>query len=165
MPHTASQAKTKKIENMNLPYRLEQAITKLYTAFHSGSLDPENCHHCAVGNICDNFDTWKHLTESHGSTRLSYLGRLNEAVGRRINGYSPSELLTIETVFLQACGYTLPFRRGEKKVDPRDKEAQYRGLCAVVEYLCALDGVDNVMDISRLFQYEKERPVYELRLG
>ena len=81
-----------------------------------------------------------------------------------MNGYSPSELLTIEAVFLRGCGYSLPFRRSERKVDPRDKEAQFNGLCAVVEYLCALDGVNNVMDVSRLFEYENDRPVYELNL-
>ena len=150
---------------MKLPPRLEKAITKLYTAFHHGTLNPEDCHHCAVGNICDNLDTWKHLTEQHGSTRLSYLGRLNEGFGRRVNGYSPSELLTIEALFLRGCGYRLPFRRSEKKVDPRDKEAQFNGLCAVVEYLCALDGVDNVMDVSRLFEYENDLPVHRLELG
>ena len=150
---------------MNISYRLEQAITKLYKAFHSGSLNPENCYHCAVGNICDNRDTWKHLTDKHGSTQLSYLGRLNEVAGRRINGYSPSELLTIETVFLQGCGYSLPFKRSQKKVDAKDKEAQYKGLCAVVEYLCDLDRVDNVMDISRLFEYENDQPRYDLQLG
>lgn len=149
---------------MKLPHRLEQAITKLYTAFHNGTLDPVNCHHCAVGNLCDNNDTWKHLTDQHGSTQLSHLGRLNEAAGRRINGYSPSELLTVETVFLSGCGYSLPFRRSDKKVDPKDKEVQYRGLCAVVEYLCALDGVSNVMDITRLFDYADDEPVRALSL-
>ena len=149
---------------MKLPRRLEQAITKLYAAFHNGTLDPANCHHCAVGNICDNYDTWKHLTDRHGATQLSYLGRLNEATGRRINGYSPSELLTIETVFLQGCGYSLPFRRSDRKVDPKDKEAQYNGLCAVVEYLCALDSIANVMDISRLFAYADDQPLHELQL-
>jgi len=149
---------------MELPRRLEQAISKLYTAFHNGTLDPENCYHCAVGNICDNYDTWKHLTEQHGSTRLSHLGRLNELTGRRINGYSPSELLTIEKVFLAGCGYSLPFRRSDRKVNPKDKETHYKGLCAVVEYLCALDGVGNVMDITRLFDYTDDKPLHQLAL-
>ena len=149
---------------MKLPRRLELAVAKLYTAFHNGTLDPENCYHCAVGNICDNQDIWKHLTEEHGSTQLSHLGYLNEVFGRRINGYSPYELLTIEKVFLEGCGYSLPFRRSDKKVDPKDKEAHYKGLCAVVEYLCALDNIDNVMDISRLFAYTDDCPLYELPL-
>lgn len=149
---------------MNIPYRLEQAITKLYTAFHNGSLNPEDCHHCAVGNICDNLDTWKYLSEQHGTSQLSYLGRLNEGFGRKINGYSPSELLTIEARFLKGCGYSLPFRRSEKKVKPYDKEAQFNGLCEVVAYLCALDNVENVMDFSRLFQFENDQPIYSLQI-
>jgi len=147
---------------MKLTPRLEHAITKLYTAFHQGELNPECCHHCAVGNICDNRDTWKHLTEQHGTTQLSRLGRLNEAFGRKVKGYLPSELLTIEAVFLQGCGYTLPFKRSDRTVDPQNKEVQFKGLCAVVEYLCHLDGLDNVMDVSRLFEFENDRPKYAL---
>ena len=42
------------IENnikMQTPIRLEQAIIKLYKAFHNNMLDPEDCAACAVGNI------------------------------------------------------------------------------------------------------------------
>lgn len=150
---------------MEIPYRLEQALNKLYTAFHKGSLNPKCCNHCAVGNICDNTDTWKHLTNEHGSMALNQLGRLNELFNRRINGYLPSELITVEAIFLSACGYKMPFRRSDKSVDPKDKEAQFNGLCAVVAYLCELDGVDNVMKITQLFEYEKEQPAFDLKFN
>jgi len=51
--------------------RLEQALHKLYTSFYDGTLNPECCYACAVGNICDNRDMWKHFTEAHGSLKLN----------------------------------------------------------------------------------------------
>ena len=99
---------------MKTPQRLERALTKLYTAFHSGELNPECIGGCAVGNICDNTTTWSYLTEAHGSLKLSYIGNLNEYFGRRVFGYSPSELMQIEVVFLKACGYEVPLKSGSK---------------------------------------------------
>ena len=52
-------------------YRFDQAIKKLYNAFHSDSLHPECCKQCAVGNILDNTDSWKHLSNEHGSLELN----------------------------------------------------------------------------------------------
>jgi uncharacterized protein CbrC (UPF0167 family) len=148
---------------MDLPSRLEQALTKLYTAFYNDQLDPENCCYCAVGNICDNVDAWKHLTDIHGSVKLNYLGRLNETLGKRINGYTPSELLSIEAVFLKSCGYTLTSRNRLLKPAPIiDKEMMFKGLCAAVDYLCRLDGVENVMDQYRKFDWTADRQRSEL---
>lgn len=145
--------------------RLEQAIQKLYVAFHSDQLNPECCISCAVGNICDNHDSWKHLTPAHGSLDLTYVGLVNERLGRRINGYTPQELLQIEAVFLKACGYELPVQRNSKRPsNPQDKEVLFNGLCAVVAFLCKLDGVDDVMDFSKLFEYEGAGPKYDLVL-
>jgi len=148
---------------MKTTTRLERAITKLYIAFHEGSLHPECCKSCAVGNICDNSDTWKYLTESHGSLKLSRIGMLNENFGRKIHGYSPQEILHIEAVFLKACGYSIPLVHGSKKPkNPEDKDVLFNGLCAVVEFLCKLDNVPNVTDYSKLFEFESESPKYNL---
>lgn len=141
---------------MKISKRLEDAINKLYVAFHNDQLNPECCNHCAVGNICDNTDSWKHLTDTHGSLTLNYVGRVHEGLGRKFQGFSPMELLEIETAFLRGCGYTLPLnQRSKKPVDPTSKETLFNGLCAVVEYLCKLEGVNNVMDYSKLFEYNK----------
>ena len=43
-----------------------------------------------------------------------------------------------------------------------DKEQQFKGLCAVVEYLCELDGIPNVMDYTSLFETKEGKPVKEL---
>lgn len=137
---------------MLLPYRLEMALDKLYTAFYKEELNPENCCHCAVGNICDNIDAWKHFTDIHGSVKLNYLGRLHQTLGKRINGYSPLELLSIEASFLKGCGYSINSRNRLLKPAPViDEEMMFKGLCATIDYLCKLDGVDNVMELYKRF--------------
>lgn len=148
---------------MKTSSRLERAISKLYTAFHSDSLNPECCKSCAVGNILDNTETWKHLTEGHGTLKLTYVGRVNEALGRKINGYTPAELLQIEAAFLKGCGYALPLsHKTNKLVDRNSKEVMFNGMCEAVAVLCRLDGVSNVMDYSRLFEFENDQPVNKL---
>jgi hypothetical protein len=141
---------------MNLPKRLEVAINKLYSAFHNNELNPECCCKCAVGNILDNKDSWKNLTDRHGSMDLNYLGRVHQNLGRKFNGYSPLELLQMEAVFLKACGYAIPFGRfGNKPKSELTKDVLFQGLCAIVEFLCQIDDVKNVMDYSEIFDYHK----------
>ncbi|WP_242155380.1 Na(+)-translocating NADH-quinone reductase subunit F [Aestuariivivens sediminis] len=132
--------------------RFESALKKLYTAFHNNTLNPECCKQCAVGNILDNSDSWKHLSDTHGSLQLNYIGRVNEVFDKRFNGYSPSELLQIEATFLKACGYQLPLHHKNKKPkNPTAKDNLFKGLSAVISYLCYLDNIDNFMDyIERL---------------
>lgn len=136
--------------------RFEQAIHKLYTAFHNDRLHPECARQCAVGNICDNRDSWKHLSDQHGSLRLNYVGQVHERIGRKFNGYTPSELLRIEAAFLSGCGYQLPLHHTHLKPEsPTDKDRLFDGLCNAVKVLCELDNRKNVMDTSKLFDYSK----------
>lgn len=133
--------------------RLEQALIKLYSAFHNQTLNPECCTACAVGNILDGKDAWKHMTDAHGSLQLNYVGRINEAFDKRFNGYLPSELLRIEAVFLEACGFELPLsRKAKKPYDPVDPEVLFHGLSAVIAHLCELDNVPNVMAYTEVFE-------------
>ena len=135
------------MNSMKTSQRLDKALKKLYKAFHEGTLHPECCKQCAVGNILDHTDAWKHLTDLHGSVVLNYVGLVNQNFGRRFNGYTPLELLQIEVEFLKGCGYSLPLDRHCKKPrDPIDKETLFYGLSKAVEFLCKLDGVDNIMD-------------------
>ncbi len=137
---------------MKVTSRLESAIQKLYIAFHNGTLYPECCKQCAVGNILDRKDFWKHFSEDHGSLKLNYIGTIHQNLGRRYKGYSPEELLKIEHLFLKACGYELPLHFKNKKPDnPTDKDILFEGLSVVIDYLCALDGVPNVMGFKKLF--------------
>ena len=148
---------------MKTTERLERAITKLYKAYHEDRLHPEKCKSCAVGNICNNTDDWKYFTDVHGSMKLSYVGRVNQGFGRKHYGYTPKELLEIEAVFLDGCGYGIPIQFGSKKPEnPTDKDVLFNGLCAVIGYLCELDHVPNVMDYTMLFEVESDLPKYEL---
>lgn len=143
--------------------RLESALTKLYEAFHNNTLHPECCTKCAVGNICNNLDFWKHLTDSHGSLKLNYVGLVNQNFGRKFFGYSPIELLQIEAIFLKGCGYQLPLDgKNKKPKNVTDKDILFNGLCEVTRFLCELDGVENVMNYSKLFEFEDDAPKYKL---
>lgn len=148
---------------MKTTKRLEQALIKLYNAYHNNLLNPEDCTACAVGNILDNHDSWKHLTEGHGSLKLSYVGRVHENLGRKFNGYSPLEILKIEKVFLDACGFSTPLCHYNKKPkNPTSKDVLFDGLSAVVALLCEFDNIKNVMDFSKLFEHENGVPTYHL---
>ena len=138
--------------------RLDSAIKKLYTAFHNDKLNSECCKQCAVGNILDQTDSWKHLSDSHGVLELNYVGKVHQALGRKFNGYSPLELLNIEAVFLKACGYQLPLHyKNNKPENPTDKNVLFDGLYATISYLCELDGVSNVMEYAKLFEFKNEK--------
>lgn len=148
---------------MKTPKRLELALIKLYNAFHNNRLDPEDCTACAVGNILDNQDSWKHLSNEHGSLQLNYIGTVHQNLGRKFNGYTPIEILNIEKTFLESCGFKTPLcHYNPKPQNPKSKENLFNGLCAVVELLCKFDDVPNVMDYSKLFEYEDNEPVYHL---
>jgi hypothetical protein len=148
---------------MKTSIRLENALIKLYNAFHNNRLDPEDCTACAVGNILDNKDSWKHLSNEHGSLQLSYIGNIHQNLGRKFNGYSPRELLQIEKIFLDSCGFKTPLcHYNPRPIEPRSKEVLFNSLCAVVALLCEFDHLSNVMDFSRIFEYENNEPVYKL---
>lgn len=142
---------------MKLPIRLENAITKLYTAFHSNELNAMSCEHCAVGNICDNSSSWDDLPIFQSTLKWgndmqpsNYELELAEKTIEK-TGYSEEELQRVEILFLTATEFT----KG-------NKEQQFKGLCAVVEYLCELDNIPNVMNYTKLFETENEKPKYQL---
>ncbi|WP_438977767.1 Na(+)-translocating NADH-quinone reductase subunit F [Polaribacter sp.] len=148
---------------MKTTKRLETALIKLYNAYHNNKLNPEDCTACAVGNILDNHDSWKHLSNQHGSLELSYVGRVHQNLGRKFNGYTPQEILQIEKVFLDACGFKTPLCHYNKKPEnPTANEVLFNGLAAVVDLLCALDNIPNVMDFSKLFEQENGEPIYHV---
>lgn len=148
---------------MKSSQRLEQAIQKLYSAFHTDALHPECCKSCAVGTICDTSESWKYLTDTHGSVVLNYVGNVHQHFGRKMNGYSPKELLQIEAVFLEGCGYSVPLVRNSKRPEnPTDKDVLFNGLSATVAFLCELDDIANVMDYSKLFEFENNKPKHSV---
>ena len=139
---------------MTTSIRFENAILKLYNAFHNGTLNPEDCKQCAVGNILDNNESWKHLTDKHGSLQLNYVGLVHQNIGRQFNGYSPIQLLQIESAFLKGCGYHFTAKQRLYRPKNINKTILFNGLCDVVAQLCLLDGIDNIMDCSILFNFD-----------
>lgn len=140
---------------MKLSTRLEHAIQKLYTAFHNDTLHPECAMQCAVGNICDNSDAWKHFSNDHGASNLNYVGRVHESFGRKINGYAPSELIRIEAAFLTGCGYQIPLNSTNYRPKlPLDQDTIFKGLCETIRVLCKLDNIDPILDVSELLDYQ-----------
>jgi hypothetical protein len=96
---------------------------------------------------------------------LNYIGKVHEVLGRKFNGYSPSELLKIEAVFLKACGYRLPLIHSNK--NPKnitDKDVLFNGLNEVITFLCELDGVKNIMDYTQLFDFTNNKPHLKERI-
>jgi hypothetical protein len=143
---------------MQTSSRFNQAVRKLYDAFHQNYLNPDACTQCAVGNILDNKSFWRHFTDDHGAIKLNYVGLVHQNLGRTYNGYSPLELLKIENTFLSACGYQLPLsRNAQKNTCKLTKDQLFLGLSAVVTELCRLDQIPDVMDCSVLFDYQQTK--------
>lgn len=138
---------------MNISKRLEQALVKLYTAYHANTLYPECCKQCPVGNIADHKDAWKNFSDARGSDSLNYVGIVHERIGRRINGYLPSELLQIEKTFLKACGFETPLTKNSKRpTNSTDRDVLFQGLSKTIAYLCQLEGNKNVMEYTSIFK-------------
>ena len=148
---------------MKTTKRFENAVTKLYNAFHKGELDAMDCKHCAVGNICDNSSLWSFVITTNADSDSNHINGMFTQIIRLTNmfqmtseviektEYSVMELAKIERVFL------------EQNTIKQNKETQFKGLEAVVKYLCELDNIPNVMDYSSLFEFnEKNEPIKEL---
>lgn len=138
---------------MKTSKRFDLAIKKLYDSFHNNTLNPRCCYQCAVGNILDNTDFWKHFTDLHGSLKLSYVGLVHQNLGKTFNGYSPKELLEIEHVFLEKCGFLSHTQLQNNQRSEKTKDILFEGLSAVVSLLCRFDNITNVMNTSKLFDY------------
>ena len=137
-----------------LPKRFTDAVTKLYNAFHKGKLSQSDCKYCAVGNICDGNDSWAGVV-GVGSVfarekTASFFEDLKHNEVTLNTGYSLFELSSIESFFMNAA-----------LTD--SKEYQFKGLCAVIEYLCELDNIPNIMDFTSLFETENDKPIKQLQ--
>lgn len=129
--------------------RFEKAVTKLYKAFHNNELNGMCCKRCAVGNMCDNTGGWGSTYDTKKCIET---------------GYSPYELMNIEHLFMFGHRYDdYPWDKKWDVGEYQDKEVNFKGLCAVVEYLCELDNIPNVMDYSSLFEYNEKGAKKELQ--
>lgn len=162
------------INNMNnkTTNRFDDAVTKLYTAYHNNTLDAMDCKHCAVGNLCNNSDAWIGCMLGFG--RVGSINRINPSF-KNITNYSNQELATIELVFLYGIKdntkehvFKNVISNDEVKAGlfskTEQKELQFKGLCAVIEYLAELDGIENPFNFDKLFNDDKEVSKLELEL-
>jgi hypothetical protein len=138
--------------------RFTNAVTKLYNDFHKGKLNAFDCEACAVGSICDNSSSWANyywMTDTSGGVlRQTFFEDKTEKVLH--TNYSVEELSNLELIFLNS------FELSSKDRNGKDKEQQFKGLCAVVEYLCELEGIPNIMDYTSLFETENNEPKHQL---
>jgi len=135
-----------------LPKRFTEAVSKLYNAFHGNRLNAWNCEACAVGNICNNNTSWAVVVTPGASKEFGNIQDGEKLISQ--TGYSTKELFTIEEIFLASFD---GFRDG------KNKDKQFKGLCAVVKYLCELDNIPKIMDFTSLFETENDKPVKKLQ--
>ena len=136
---------------METSNRFNKALEKLYKAFHENRLNPLSCTQCAVGTILDNNHYWKEFSNYNGTLQLNYVGLVHQRLGRKFNGFTPLELLQIEKVFLQACGYSVPLHQYTFTNKKKNKDKLFKGLEAVIAQLCVFDKIPNVIDCTVLF--------------
>lgn len=145
---------------MKLPKRFTDATMKLYNAFHKGELRASNCEACAVGNICNNDYAWNRNWKTYIDVKGKFFVENRSDIPVECileTGYTIQQLQKVESVFLSGFNFT------ENNPD-ENKESQFKGLCAVIEYLCELDNIPNIMDYTKLFETENDQPKYECAL-
>ncbi len=141
---------------MKTTERFDRAVKKLYPAFHEGTLNAFDCWDCAVGNIVGHGNWAMHVLDRRYREEPKLLQTACNFKVPEHEDYSQHEIIKIEYVFLMEW-----FKA--KSHDGKDKHIQFKGLCAVVEYLCELDSIENVMYYTKLFETEKGKPKYALK--
>ncbi len=141
---------------MKTTKRFENAVMKLYNAFHENRLESSKCTACAVGNILNGIEDWPVLGGFFLSSFRSVIKDMNFDLARKSveeSGYSVTQLRAVENIFMD-------YAQNNGK---ETKETQFKGLCAVIEYLCKLDNIPNPLDYTSLFETENDKPIKELQ--
>ena len=119
---------------MKTTKRFEEAVEKLYKAFNEGTLNAFDCTACAVGNMCGT--TKETMWVMHDADGNSYKGWSMYNPPKH-KYYSEDELFNVEAVFLECF-------EGNYLKSAFNKENQFNGLMAVINYLAELDGIDTI---------------------
>jgi hypothetical protein len=140
---------------MKTTKRFEESATKLYNAFNEGTLNAFDCEHCGVGSLVEKGQGWmmhyrergnifslKGSCENHDMFKAPYH-----------KDYSEEELFNVEEVFLREWvkADKLNIAHG------RDKEIQFNGLMAVLNYLSELDNIQSIEQHYNKFKTVIER--------
>jgi len=146
----------------NTTKRFDNAVTKLYNAFHNGELNAMKSCQCAIGNMVGGHYWNPYSQETQ-----------DEA------GYNAREIINIEQIFMHGripnkimqwyFNKTNFLNEGTGwsgyDVNNSNKELQFLALTKVIEYLCELDNIPNVMDYTSLFEFDKDlKPKKELTI-
>lgn len=152
--------------------RFEKAIKALIKGFFNGTLRKGSCAACACGNIIAAamnepiandirsegkavYDSWydtvlnvDHYNDIRHSEGLEYI---------EMTGYSLFEFARIEQAFEEN---TEIYGSDYEDYSPeRVMQDQYRGLCAVIDVLCDIEGL-NSADWKPYFEYDQQfKPV------
>jgi len=155
--------------------RFEGALTALVDSFFNDTLKKGTCVGCAVGNIvahaqgskvykdenrigglsCDiNNYAWSKLFMTSGGEQM--VSQFRHEYGEELiasTGYSIQELARVEYAF--ETNTRIDFGSYHKHTKAEQMEDQYRGLMAVVEILCNIEGynADETKEYKKLFEY------------
>ena len=148
---------------MKTTKRFDEAEAVLYKAFNEGTLNANDCTACAVGNMCNTDNKW-HMGNSLREIRDkdSYGGG-----SPKHKYYKGLELFQVERVFLKAHqDYGLEFGMIQTPDELiygsiiwkllENKQAQFNGLMAVLNYLAELDDIETIDE-----QYSKFKVVLD----
>jgi len=149
---------------MKTTKRFDEAEAVLYKAFNEGTLNANDCTACAVGNMCniDN-EIW------HMGNSLTEIGDKDSYGGGspKHKYYKGLELFQVERVFLKAHqDYALEFGMIQTPDELiydyivvnilKNRQAQFNGLMAVLNYLAELDNIETIDE-----QYSKFKVVLD----
>lgn len=121
-----------------------------------------------MGIICDGSDRWSLVfncdTEGNQETDpKKYYGHTKEIIDG--TGYSWEELARMETAFMKKTNLNDYGRHFSDWAIKNIRKDQYKGLRAVVEILCALDGVSDVEGYREYFKTDGDlRPLKKMDL-
>jgi hypothetical protein len=139
---------------MRTTKRFEESATKLYNAFNEGTLNAFDCKACAVGSMIGTGEKWSmHYREEGNIFSFKSLWKdcgIFKAPYHK--DYSEEEIFNVEKVFLTEWVKTGKLRES----NGREKEIQFDGLIAVLNYLAELDSIKSIGE-----QYNKFKTVIE----
>jgi len=125
-----------------VPKRFEQAIENLVEAYFKETLEKGSCTKCAVGNICQ-ADTGLWHTAIKDFREYGFIEDdclLDEVKNiESFTGYSLEQLEKIESVF-------------EDNTKDSSEIEQYKGLCAVFDKLCQIEGIKNSKPYKQMLE-------------
>ena len=142
--------------------RFTRAVDLLYKAFEEDTLDAMDYRYCAVGNMCHNSHKW--VEDEIGN--FTDIGKRKPSLEiQEMTGYSASEINSIECLFLygtsdgnynnRAFENTL-FSDSKKE---ENRELQFKGLIAVIDYLAQLEDEETPSSIVDKFKACLDAPV------